>query len=135
MEIFASQGALPHQRQLAISINDIGGKLATVVNKPMENNENNISLLTPLRELEEKIYLYVNSASQRCSNKIFNNFLIGDFFHFFTGVSNTGGALLGYSGLGKLIHETTWKISWSCPFKLALPKEIKIRQRFISEET
>jgi hypothetical protein len=28
-----------------------------------------------------------------------------------------------------------WKISWSCPFKLALPKEIKIRQRFISEET
>ena len=47
MEIFASQGALPHRWQLAISINDNGGKLATGVNKPMGNNENNISLLTP----------------------------------------------------------------------------------------
>jgi hypothetical protein len=33
--------------------------LPLVSAKRVENNENNISLLTPYREIEEKIYLYV----------------------------------------------------------------------------
>jgi hypothetical protein len=31
--------------------------------------------------LKAKIYIYVNSTIQRCSNKIIKNFLIEDFFH------------------------------------------------------
>ncbi len=31
--------------------------------------------------LKEKIYLYVNSSTQRCSKKIIKIFLIEDFFH------------------------------------------------------
>ncbi len=32
--------------------------------------------------LKAKLYIYVNSTIQRCSNKIFKIFLIEDFFHF-----------------------------------------------------
>ncbi len=35
---------------------------------PVANNWNNIRQLTPESELEEKIYLYVNSTTQRCKN-------------------------------------------------------------------
>jgi hypothetical protein len=42
--------------------------------------------------LKKKIYLYVYSATQRCLNKIFKTFQIGDFFTFATSVSDTGGA-------------------------------------------
>ncbi len=31
--------------------------------------------------LKKKMYLYVNSSTQRCTNKIFRTFLIEDFFH------------------------------------------------------
>jgi hypothetical protein len=31
--------------------------------------------------LAAKIYIYVNSTTQRCPNKIIKNFLIEDFFH------------------------------------------------------
>jgi hypothetical protein len=31
--------------------------------------------------LEAKIYIYVNSTIQRCSNKFIKTFLIEDFFH------------------------------------------------------
>jgi hypothetical protein len=43
--------------------------------------------------LKAKIYVYVNSSTQRCPNKIIKNFLIKRFFPFATGVNNTGGAL------------------------------------------
>jgi hypothetical protein len=42
--------------------------------------------------LMKKIYLYVHSTTQRCLNKIFKTFQIGDFFTFATSVSETGGA-------------------------------------------
>jgi hypothetical protein len=48
---------------------------------PVANNGNNIGLLTLLSELEEKVYLYVNSTTQSCPKKIFKTFLIKDFFH------------------------------------------------------
>ncbi len=40
---------------------------------PVANNGNNIRQLTPESEFEEKMYLYVNSTTQRCKNilKIF----------------------------------------------------------------
>ncbi len=81
---------------------------------------------------QKNIYLYVNSTTQRCPNKIFKLFLIEDFFPFATHVNDTGGApgvaniskkyqtaLMGYPGAwGKLIHEKNLKskISWHCPF-------------------
>ncbi len=46
-----------------------GGKLSQVSMTPVANNGINISLLTPLRELEEKIYLYDNSTTRRCPTK------------------------------------------------------------------
>jgi hypothetical protein len=41
--------------------------------------------------LKEKNCPYVNSTTQRCSNKIIKTFLIEDFL-FATGVNDTGGA-------------------------------------------
>jgi hypothetical protein len=61
---------------VATSINDTRGKFTLLA-----NYGNNSRLLTPLSELEEKIYLYVNSTTQRCSNKIIETFWIEDFFH------------------------------------------------------
>ncbi len=73
--------------------------------------------------LKAKIYIYVNSTIQRCSNKINKIFQIEDFFSFVTSVSDTGGStlsceylrdfwkklemvIMGYSGAGgKLIHK------------------------------
>jgi len=40
-----------------------------------------IRLLTTSNELEEKIYLYANSTTQRCQKEIMKIFLIEDFFH------------------------------------------------------
>ncbi len=47
---------------------------------PVANSGNNIRLLTTKRELKGKIYLYVNSTTQRCSKKIIKTFLIVRFF-------------------------------------------------------
>ncbi len=85
---------------------------------------------------KKKMYLYVNSTTQSCPSKIFNSFLIEDFFPNAIGVTDSGGAplaanistnfrkkfetaLVGYSeASGKLIHEKNLKskISWHCPF-------------------
>jgi hypothetical protein len=89
--------------------------------------------------LKAKIYLYVNSSTQRCPNKIIKIFLIADFFflppvsttpvvHFELRTSlrifeNFETALMVYSGVwGKLNHEKNQKskISWHCPFKVQL---------------
>jgi hypothetical protein len=43
--------------------------------------------------LKAKVYIYVNSATQRCPNKIIKIFLIEDSFPFATSVVDTGGAL------------------------------------------
>ncbi len=76
--------------------------------------------------LKAKIYIYVNSTIQRCSNKIIKIFMIEDFFHL-PPVSLTPVAtlsceylrdfwkkfemvLMGYSGAGgKLIHKKNQK--------------------------
>jgi hypothetical protein len=42
--------------------------------------------------LKAKIYVYVNSSSQRCPNKIIKTFLVEDFFHLPPFLDN-GGAL------------------------------------------
>ncbi len=89
-------------------------------------------------KVNKKMYLLVNSTTQRCPNKIFKIFLIDDFFHF-PPVSTTRWCtlsceylrefsnkfeiiiiLMGYSRAGgKLIHEKNLKskILWHCPFK------------------
>jgi hypothetical protein len=45
------------------------------------NNGNSYQTTENLNELEEKIYLYANSTTQRCQKEIMNIFLIEDFFH------------------------------------------------------
>ncbi len=76
--------------------------------------------------LKAKIYIYVNSTIERCSNKIIKIFLIEDFFHLppvsATPVVNLElrilrdfwkkfeMVLMGYSGAwGKLIHKKNQK--------------------------
>ena len=72
---------------LAAGINDTGGKFATGVIMAT------ISGCRPLKvNLEAKIYIYVNSTTQRCPNKIVKIFLLED-FPFATGVVDTDGAL------------------------------------------
>jgi hypothetical protein len=41
--------------------------------------------------LKAKIYIYVNSTTQRCPNKIIKIFQLEGFFPFATGVVDTGG--------------------------------------------
>jgi hypothetical protein len=68
-EIFASEGSPPV------------ANLPPVSTTPVANNGSNIRLLTSESKLERKIYLYVNSTTQRCPKKIIKTFLIEDFFH------------------------------------------------------
>ncbi len=85
--------------------------------------------------LEAKIYIYVNSTTQRCPNKIIKIFLIKIFFHL-PPVTTTlvvplsreylrefskkfEMAVMVYSDAwGKMIHEINQKskTSWHCPF-------------------
>ncbi len=44
---------------------------------PAAGNVNNISALHLKVNLKEKIYLYVNSTTQRCPNKIIKTFFSG----------------------------------------------------------
>ncbi len=80
--------------------------------------------------LKAKMYLYVNSTSQRCPNNIIETFMIEDFFHLppvghlwctLSGFSKKfETALMVYSvALRKLIHEKNQKskILWHWPFK------------------
>ncbi len=125
-----------HRRQFATGINDTRGKFATVVNDRWQIM-GAISGCWDLKvNLKAKIYIYVNSTTQRCSNKIIKIF--EDFSHLppvpktpmvhlelrceylreFSKKFET--ALMIYSGAwGKLIHEKNQKskISWHCPFK------------------
>ncbi len=75
--------------------------------------------------LKAKIYIYVNSSTQRCPNKISKIFLIEDrwctlnlkYLREFSKKFET--SLMVYSAWGKLIHEKNQKskISWDCSFK------------------
>jgi hypothetical protein len=47
---------------------------------------------TDTQNLKEKIYLYVNSTTERCPNKIIKTFLIEKIFPFATPGNNIGGA-------------------------------------------
>ncbi len=85
--------------KFAASVNDTVGKLLLVSTTaaslppvsttPVANNWNNIKLLTPKSELKEKLYLCVNSITQKYANKIMKIFLIENFFLFATGVNDT----------------------------------------------
>jgi hypothetical protein len=47
-----------------------------------KNQKSKISRHCPFKvNLKAKIYIYVNSTTQRCSNKIIKNFLLEGFFH------------------------------------------------------
>jgi hypothetical protein len=62
----------------ATSVNDTGGKFATSQRQILET----ISDCRHLQvNLKAKIYIYVNSTTPRCPNKIIKNCLIEDFFH------------------------------------------------------
>jgi hypothetical protein len=61
---------------------DISGKFATSVDDTGGKIWKKISGCRLLKEnLKAKIYIYVNSTTQRCLNKIIKNFQIEDFFH------------------------------------------------------
>jgi hypothetical protein len=89
--------------KFATGVNDTGGKFATVVNDaggklppvstmpaanlppvsmtPVANNGYNIRLQSSQTELKAKIYIYINSTTQRCPNKIIKIFQFEDFCH------------------------------------------------------
>ncbi len=123
--------------QIATGINDTGGKFNTSVNNTCGKQWEQLSNCWQLKmNLKKKIYIYVNSTTQSCPNKIIKIFLIEDFFHL-PPVSTTPVVhlelrisprifekkneitLMVYLwALGKLIHEKNQKskISWHCPF-------------------
>jgi hypothetical protein len=78
-EVFASQGA-PQVSTAPVAIH-ISADLTPVSMTLAVNCHRCIRLITPLCELEEKLYLFVNSTTQKCSNKIFKTFLFEDCFH------------------------------------------------------
>ncbi len=76
--------------KFATGVNDTGGKCATGVNDaggklPPVSGCRHLKV-----NLKAKIYIYVNSTTQRCPNKIIKIFL-WRFFPFATGVVDTGG--------------------------------------------
>jgi hypothetical protein len=58
--------------------------------------------------LKKKIYLYVNSTTHRCPNKISETFLIEDFFPFATGVNDTSGAPGAANIAAKFLKYLKW---------------------------
>jgi hypothetical protein len=91
--------------------------------------------------LKAKFFMYVNSTSQRCPDKIMKNFLIEDFFHLppvsATPVvhlelrisprifeKNRNGPNCILMGLGETdsCKNQKLKISWHCPFKRGICK-------------
>ncbi len=83
--ISGTAGVVDTGGKYSFGVNGTGGKLPLAsttlsVNlppvslTPVAKNGNNISLLA-------RIYLYVNSTTRRCPNKIIKTFLIKDFFH------------------------------------------------------
>ncbi len=109
-EIFASQGAPP------------------VSKTPAANNGTISDCLHLKKNLKERIYLYVNSTTQRCSNKIIKFFWLKIFSicHLWTANisanfrKNLKRPCWNTQGLGET-H--SWKnlkskISWHCPSKL-----------------
>ncbi len=122
--------------KFATGINDTGGKVGHQFLKCFWHRWKNMATISGCRllkvSLKAKIYICVNSTTQRCSNKIIKIFLIEDFFHLppvvhleprispriFEKIRN-GCNVMVYSGAwGKLIHEKNQKskISWHCPF-------------------
>jgi hypothetical protein len=84
-EIFASQGAPPvsttNFSSIFASVVDTGGKFATGVNDaggklPPVSGCRHLKV-----NLKAKIYIYVNSFTQRCPNKIIKIFQLEGFFH------------------------------------------------------
>jgi hypothetical protein len=71
--------------KFATSVNDSGGKLPPVSTTPAANLRQIMSTISGCRHLKvnfkAKIYIYVNSTTQRCPNKIMKIFLIEDSFH------------------------------------------------------
>jgi hypothetical protein len=69
----------PLATKFATSINDTGGKFATGAGGKI------IATISGCRHLKvnlkAKIYIYVNSTTQRCPNKIIQIFLLEGFFH------------------------------------------------------
>jgi hypothetical protein len=111
-----------HRRQIyhRTGVNDTGGKFATgwqIMGTILGCRHLKVNL-------KAKIYIYVNSTTQRCPNKINKIFLLEDFFHLppvsltpvvhleprislrvFEKIRNGRNAILRYRTWGKQIHE------------------------------
>jgi hypothetical protein len=89
--------------KFAAGVNYVGGKLPPVLTTPVANLPPVSSTTTIMAtisgcrhlkvNLKAKIYIYVNSTTQRCPNKIISIFLLEGFFHFQVchRVNDTGG--------------------------------------------
>jgi hypothetical protein len=79
--------------KFATGVNDAGGKLPPVSTTPAANLPP-VSLATISGCSHLKMYIYVNSTTQRCPNKIIKIFLLESFFHLppvsLTPVANLG---------------------------------------------
>ncbi len=104
-------------------------KILTSQGAPVANNKNKSDCLHLKVNLKDKFYLYYNSTTQRCSNKIIKAFLVEDtsaVVHLEQGISpqifkknrNNPNRIL--RGLGELIRgkKLKSKISWQCSFKM-----------------
>jgi hypothetical protein len=116
----STTGVVDTSSKVVPGVNNTRGKLPLVSTSPTTGvNDTGVGTLSNFWHLKvnlkEIIYLYVNSTTQRCPNKIIKTFLIKEFFHL-PMVSLTPlvhlelrkfeTALMEYSGYwGKLIHE------------------------------
>ncbi len=127
--------------RFATSINDTGGNFCHQFRLCCWHRWQIMGTISGCRHLKvnlkAKFYIYVNSSTQRCPNKIIKNFLIEDFFYlsqrhrlctlnyeylreFCEKIWN------GLNGILRALGETdSWKkqklkISWHCPFKVRI---------------
>jgi hypothetical protein len=112
------------QDKFAAGVNDAGGKLPPVSTTPAATPWQLMGTISGCRlhkvNLKAEIYIYVNSTTQRCPNKIIKIFQLEDFFHlppvslsreYLREFSNRiEMAVMVYSDAwGKLIHEKNQK--------------------------
>ncbi len=71
--------------KFATGVNNAGGKLPPVSATPAANGKWQMATISGCRHLKvnlkAKIYIHVNSTTQRCPNKIIKIFLLEGFFH------------------------------------------------------
>jgi hypothetical protein len=79
--VIATFGKPPGRIKFTTGVNDTGGNFATGINNTGGKKLKQYQAAYTLKQTFKKIYLYANSTTQRCTNKIFKTFLIEGFFH------------------------------------------------------